>query len=219
VDTTREPETGQPVIVVSTDEQHPGVASWRLALPTLRGRTVVLREPAREDVAPLAALLGGDDTPRFGINEPLSNKVLSGFIDRVRQARFGGASFTYAITRLADGAVAGLLQVRQLDSTFETAECECLFERRQPGRGAFLEAARLAGSFAFGAVGARRLESRVALGDRHANSALRQLGAEQEAVLRQSMRRGSEYVDQALWALMKEDWRGGPASPLSVWIH
>jgi RimJ/RimL family protein N-acetyltransferase len=28
----------------------------------------------------------------------------------------------------------------------------------------------------------------------------------QEGVLRQSVRRGSEYVDQVLWSILKEDW-------------
>ena len=39
-----------------------------------------------------------------------------------------------------------------------------------------------------------------------ANGALRKLGAVQEGVLRQSARRGDEYVDQVLWSLFKEDW-------------
>ena len=39
-----------------------------------------------------------------------------------------------------------------------------------------------------------------------ANGALRKLGAVQEGVLRRSVRRGSEYCDQVLWSLLKEDW-------------
>jgi RimJ/RimL family protein N-acetyltransferase len=39
-----------------------------------------------------------------------------------------------------------------------------------------------------------------------ANGALRKLGAVQEGVLRRSVRRGGEYVDQVLWSLLKEDW-------------
>jgi len=219
VDTTREPEAGSAGTVATPDQPRPAVPSWRLALPFLGGRSVLLREPTREDVVSLAAIVGDDDAPRFGIIEPLSHGALTSFIDRACQARAGGASFTYAITMVSDGAVVGLLQVRQLDSSFETAECECLFGRRLRSRAAFREAARLVGSFAFETVGARRLESRVLAADRRANIALRQLGAVQEAVLRRSMRRGSEYVDQALWAVMKEDWCGDPPVPVSHWIH
>jgi len=70
----------------------------------------------------------------------------------------------------------------------------------------FLETARLVGSFAFGTVGVHRLESRVLLQNGRANGALRKLGAVQEGVLRESVRRGSTYLDQVLWSVLKEDW-------------
>ena len=38
------------------------------------------------------------------------------------------------------------------------------------------------------------------------NTALRKLGAVEEGVLRRSVRRNGEYVDQVLWSLLKEDW-------------
>jgi RimJ/RimL family protein N-acetyltransferase len=74
------------------------------------------------------------------------------------------------------------------------------------GSGVFLEAARLAGSLAFGVVGTHRLEARALLQNGRANGALRKLGAVQEGVLRRSVRRHDEYVDQVLWAVLKEDW-------------
>jgi ribosomal-protein-alanine N-acetyltransferase len=70
----------------------------------------------------------------------------------------------------------------------------------------FLEAARLVGSFAFGSVGAHRLEARVLLRNGRANGALRKLGAVQEGILRRSLRLGGEYLDQVLWSMLKEDW-------------
>ena len=74
------------------------------------------------------------------------------------------------------------------------------------GSGAFLEAARLAGSFAFGPVGVRRLEARVPLFNGRGNGALRKLGAVQEGVLRGSVASGGASLDQALWSILKEDW-------------
>ena len=74
------------------------------------------------------------------------------------------------------------------------------------GSGIFLEAARLVGSFAFGAIGTHRLEARVLLQNGRANGALRKLGAVQEGVLRRSVRRGGQYLDQVLWPVLKEDW-------------
>ena len=55
-------------------------------------------------------------------------------------------------------------------------------------------------------MGAHRLEARAALQNGRANGALRKLGAVQEGILRRSVRRGEDYVDQVLWSLLKEDW-------------
>jgi len=74
------------------------------------------------------------------------------------------------------------------------------------GTGVFVEVARLVGSFTFGTIGAHRLEARVPVQNGRGNGALRKLGAVQEGILRESARRGEEYVDQVLWSLLKEDW-------------
>ena len=65
---------------------------------------------------------------------------------------------------------------------------------------------RRVSSFAFGPVGTHRLEARVLLQNGRANGALRKLGAVQEGVLRRSVRRGTDYLDQVLWSVLKEDW-------------
>jgi len=77
-------------------------------------------------------------------------------------------------------AVVGLVQVRQLDPAFEAAEWEGTIVPSVRGTGIFVEAARLVGSFTFGAVGTHRLEARVLLQNGRANGALRKLGAVQE---------------------------------------
>jgi len=98
------------------------------------------------------------------------------------------------------------VHVRQLDAAFEAAEWECTLMPAVRGTGIFIDVARLVGSFAFGSVGVRRLEARTLLENGRANGALRKLGAVQEGILRRSVRRGTEYLDQVLWSLLKEDW-------------
>jgi RimJ/RimL family protein N-acetyltransferase len=93
-----------------------------------------------------------------------------------------------------------------MDPGFESAEWECTLAPAARGTGVFLEAIRLVGSFAFGQVGVRRLESRVLVKNGRANTALRKLGAVEEGILRRSARLNGEYVDQVLWSLLKEDW-------------
>ncbi len=127
-------------------------------------------------------------------------------LDRGQRERAAGTGFVYAVTIGATRAVVGLAQVRQLDLGFESAEWECTLAPSWRGTGIFIELARLLGSFTFGTVGAHRLEARVPLQNGRGNGALRKLGAVQEGILRQSVRRGDEYVDQVLWSILKEDW-------------
>jgi RimJ/RimL family protein N-acetyltransferase len=183
-----------------------GVAAWRNELPSLNGRVVSLREPVRQDLGPLADLLSIGDATRFGLDEPVSEVSVQELIERFGRERAGGIAFTYVITIAAARTVVGLVQVRQLDPSFEAAEWECTIKPASRGTGIFLEAARLVGSFAFGVVGTHRLEARVLLQHGRANGALRKLGAVQEGVLRRSVRRVDEYFDQVLWSLLKDDW-------------
>jgi RimJ/RimL family protein N-acetyltransferase len=182
------------------------LSDWRTALPTLSARLVTLREPTSQDVRALTDLLSVSDACRFGIDEPITPLSVQHFVDRLQRDRRTGYAFTYAITISTTRALAGVIQVRQLDPSFEGAEWECLLSPSWRGTGVFLEAARLAGSFAFAVVGAHRLEARVLLQNGRANGALRKLGAVQEGVLRRSVRRGAEYFDQVLWSVLKEDW-------------
>jgi RimJ/RimL family protein N-acetyltransferase len=191
---------------MSTDAASITSSDWRAGLPTLTSRLVTLREPAPSDLRPLMDLLSIGDASPFGIDEPVSEFAVQQFLERAEKERAAGVAITYIVTISSSRAVAGLAQVRQLDLSFESAEWECTLAPSWRGTGVFLEAARLLGSFAFGAVGAHRLEARVLLQNGRANGALRKLGAVQEGVLRQSIRRGDDYLDQVLWSVLKEDW-------------
>ena len=183
-----------------------GVSAWRNELPALTGRVVLLREPTAPDLGPLVDLLSLGDATRFGLDEPVSEVGVQELIERFARERAAGLALTYVITLATARTIVGLVQVRQLDPSFEAAEWECTIAPSSRGSGIFLEAARLVGSFAFGALGTHRMEARVLLQNGRANGALRKLGAVQEGVLRRSVRYGDEYFDQVLWSLLKEDW-------------
>jgi RimJ/RimL family protein N-acetyltransferase len=191
---------------------------WRTELPPLSGTLVALREPVASDRAALVDLLSLADATRFRLQGPLTESAVQHLIERAIGDRRAGSGFTYAIGIGTAGPAVGLLQVRQLDPLFDAAEWECTLAPSARGTGAFLEAARLAGSFAFASVGAHRLEARVPLQHGRANSALRKLGAVQEAILRRSLQRDGEYLDQILWSILKEDW-GELSVPAAARVH
>ena len=182
------------------------VQDWRQDLPVLTSRLVALREPAPDDLGALADVLSTADASHFGVDEPLTEDSVRAFIERVRRDRAAGISLTYAVVLVATRAIVGLVQVRQLDPSFEAAEWDMTLVPSVRGTGVFLDAARLAGSFVFSSLNTYRLESRVIVQHGRANGALRKIGAVQEGVLRRSVRRGGEYFDQALWSVLKDDW-------------
>jgi len=182
------------------------VPNWKAELPVLTARLVTLREPTPQDLGALVDLLSGADATRFGSDDSVTEVAVQQLIERAARERATGHSFTYAITTGTARTPVGLIQVRRLDPAFEVGEWECTVAPAARGTGVFVEAVRLAGSFAFDTVGARRLETRVLLQNGRGNTALRKLGAVQEGILRRSIRRNGEYVDQVLWSLLKEDW-------------
>jgi RimJ/RimL family protein N-acetyltransferase len=181
--------------------------SWKAELPVLHGRSVTLREPVSSDFGPLVDILSIADATRFGMDDDIpSDFGVQRLLERMLAERAAGISFSYVITFPSTRTIVGLMQVRQLDPSFEAAEWECTVSPSARGTGTFLESARLLGSFAFGTIGVHRLEARVLLQNGRANGALRKLGAVQEGVLRRSFRKGDEYFDRVLWSMLKEDW-------------
>jgi len=87
--------------------------------------------------------------------------------------------------------------------------------------GIFQEGAELVLRFAFETLGVHRLEARAALRNGRGNGALRKIGAVQEGVLRKSFLRNGEYLDQALYAIVEEDWRAAASAARwqSVVVH
>jgi RimJ/RimL family protein N-acetyltransferase len=194
--------------VIAATSILPSATNWRAELPLLASRLVLLREPTPRDSGDLLVLLSVDDATRFGIDDPVSAFGVRRLLERAVRERGVGISFTYVITLNGSRRIIGLIQARQLDPAFEGAEWECVILPSFRGRGAFLEAVRLVGSFAFGTVGCHRLEARVSIANGRGNGALRKLGAVQEGLLRRSLRHGGEDLDQVLWSVLKEDWGG-----------
>ena len=182
--------------------------AWRTELPVLMGSRVTLREPRSEDVASLSMLFRAGEAGLFGVDEPLNDFSVLQYIERALAERVAGRGFTYAVTLTTRRELVGLVQVRQLDLSFEAAEWTALLAPEVRGTGVFLEVARLAGSVAFDAVGVHRLEARVLLHNGRANGALRKLGAVQEGLLRRAHRQDGRYFDQVLWSILREDWDG-----------
>jgi RimJ/RimL family protein N-acetyltransferase len=195
----------------------PPPIAWRDALPTLVGERAVLRELASADAVTLAPILSAPEVARFVSPPPATAEQFSWFIEWSRRERSAGRYAAFAILPRGRSSPVGLLQVRQLDAAFQTAEWGFVLGSAFWGSGLFADAARLLLTFAFETLGIQRLEARAAVLNARGNAALRKLGASQEGLLRRSLvTADGRELDQVLWALLADEWRSVSARSFRV---
>ena len=180
---------------------------WRESLPVLVGRTVALREMKTTDAPSLFALLTTEEVARFISPPPSSVEGFERFIQWAARQRAVGSYVCFAVTLAESDTAIGIFQIRSTEPGFGTAEWGFALGSPFWGTGVFQEGAELVMEFAFETIGVHRLEARAAIRNSRGNGALRKMGATQEGILRKSFLRNGEYLDQALWTLLDEDWR------------
>jgi len=181
-------------------------SDWQAGLPTLCGRQVVLRELRASDAPSLFALLTTEEVARFISPPPNTVEGFERFIAWTIRQRTAGSYACFAVTLQGFDTAIGIFQVRQLDLTFRTAEWGFAIGSQFWGTGVFHEGASLVLDFAFETIGVHRLEARAAVLNGRGNGALQKLGAVQEAVLRKSFLHNGQFLDQALYTIIDEDW-------------
>jgi ribosomal-protein-alanine N-acetyltransferase len=188
----------RPQTVVQTD--------WRKGLPFLVGERVTLRELRRADAPSLLAMLAAEEVARFISPPPTTVEGFERFIDWTQRQRAGGTYACFAVVPDGMDSAIGIFQVRQLDPSFLTAEWGFALGSPFWGTGVFADAARLTIAFAFETLATHRLEARAAAQNGRGNGALQKIGAVREGVLRKSLLRSGQYLDQILWSIVREDW-------------
>jgi RimJ/RimL family protein N-acetyltransferase len=191
--------TIDPVIATITTD-------WRQGLPVLAGSQVTLRQLRASDAPSLCALLTTEEVSRFISPPPTTVDGFERFIAWTLRQRQAGTYACFAVTLDSTDTAIGIFQLRELESGFGTAEWGFAIGSAYWGSGVFQEGAELMVNFAFDVVGVHRLEARAAVKNGRGNGALRKMGAMQEGLLRKSFQKNGEYLDQALWTILKEDW-------------
>jgi ribosomal-protein-alanine N-acetyltransferase len=185
--------------------------NWRVALPVLVGECVTLRELKLSDAPALLKTLTTEEVARFVSEPPATVEAFERFITWTDRERAAGRYVCFAVVPAGLEVPVGIFQVRALEPDFSTGEWGFVLGSAFWGKGTFLDGAKLAVEFAFETLGITRLEARVAVMNGRGNGALAKLGAIREAVLRKSFLRRGEYLDQALWAILRHDWHQAKA--------
>jgi ribosomal-protein-alanine N-acetyltransferase len=193
---------GMPAVVTS---------DWRETLPVLASGRVRLRELQPSDAPSLLDFLTTEEVARFISPPPTSVEGFERFIAWTHAERRAGRYACFAVVPEGLETAIGIFQIRQLEPGFGTAEWGFAIGSPFWGTGVFMDAAKATVEFAFETIGVTRLEARAAVLNGRGNGALAKVGAVREAVLRKSFLRRGEYLDQALWSIIREDWRQSKA--------
>jgi ribosomal-protein-alanine N-acetyltransferase len=192
-------------------------SDWKTTLPVLLGSRVALRELRLADAPALLSVLTTEEVTRFISPPPTTVEGFERFITWANAQRAAGTYICFAVVPHGSETAIGIIQVRQLDPGFGTAEWGFAIGQAFWGTGLFVQAAELVLAFAFETVGVHRLEARAAVMNGRGTGALQKLGAHRDAVLRKSFSRNGCALDQALWSILEEDWRTAKWSAKAVW--
>jgi len=196
-------------------------SGWQNGLPLLRGELVTLRELRASDAPSLCALLTTEEVARFVSPPPTTVEGFERFISWTLRQRVAGSYVCYAVTLRGFDTAIGVIQVRQLEQSFQIAEWGFIVGSPFWGTGVFQESAELVLGFAFETLGVHRLEARAAIPNGRGNGALLKVGAVMECLLRKSFQKNGEYLDQALYSILASDRRNVSAAVTtpSVRVH
>jgi RimJ/RimL family protein N-acetyltransferase len=175
------------------------VPDWRKQLPVLHTAGATLRQLRPSDATSLMALLTTADVTA-------SVEGFARFIAWTLHEQACGRYICFGIVPDGCDDAVGIIQVRQLEPGFGTAEWGFAIGREYWGTGLFHMTGLAVMQFVFDEVGVHRLEARAAVANGRGNAALRKLGAISEGLLRKSFLRNGEYIDQVLWAIVADDW-------------
>ena len=196
--------TNLQAVIARTDTT---TSDWKQALPVLTGSMVTLRELRLSDATSLLAMLSSEEVARFISPPPTTVEGFERFIAWTHRERAAGSYACFAVVPHGMDTAIGIFQVRQLEPGFGTAEWGFAIGSAFWGTGMFMDGARMVIDFAFDTIQTHRLEARAAILNGRGNGALRKIGAMQEGILRKSFLRNGEYLDQALWTILDEDWK------------
>lgn len=181
-------------------------------LPTLTAQRVKLRWVTERDIESLFAVFSNPTVMRYWSHAPMAEigqvkALLADIHECFRSQRL----FQWGVTRIEDDRVIGTCTLFAINSEHGRAEIGYALGHEHWGHGYMHEALTALLDFAFGTLGLRRLEADVDPRNESSLRALERLGFRREGLLRERWNVQGELQDAVLLALLKRDWRSGPA--------
>jgi RimJ/RimL family protein N-acetyltransferase len=182
------------------------MADW-LFCETTRLR---LRRFEERDAPALAAYRSDPEVARFQSWSALDEEAARTFIADARLLPPGlpGQGYQVAVALREGDTLIGDCFFRLVDYDPRQAEIGYSFARARQGQGYASEAVRALLGRAFGVLGLHRVIAYVVAPNLRSVALLERVGLRREGHLRRSFEVGGEWLDEYLYAILAEEWRG-----------
>ena len=176
----------------------------------LRGPTLTLRPPTRDDVPALFALGSDPEVTRWFSWGPYENeREPAEYVRRARQRSERGDQLDLLVVHHEDGPI-GVTGLSEWSVRDRRAVVGTWFGRRWWGTGVNAQSKALVAHLAFGVYGLQRLGAYADVQHLRSQRALEGLGFTREGILRGYHRHGDVQKDVVLHSLLRADWERDP---------
>ena len=175
-------------------------------LPSLETQDLLLRRPRMKDAADIYAYASDANVARYVLWEPhrTVSETRSCLRDLIRRARAGYPS-SWVITEKSSGKVIGTIGFIWYSAENSSAEVGYSLSATYWNHGYATQALRAIVKEAFASLPLNRLEAQHDLRNPASGRVMQKCGFRQEGILRSRIFNKGEYVDVALYAILKSD--------------
>ena len=176
-------------------------------LPVLETEDLILRKPERRDAKDIFRYASDGDVARYVLWDPhRSLSETRRFVRDLRERIRAGCPSSWVVTLRETGTVIGTIGFVWYSSENRSAELGYSFARAYWNKGYATQALRAVVGSVFGSIPVNRLEAQHDVRNPASGRVMQKCGFLQEGILRSRIVNKGEFVDVALYALLRADW-------------
>ena len=176
-------------------------------LPVLETEDLVLRKPRMKDAGDIFRYASDEEVARYVLWDPhRSVGETRSFIHDLRSRIRAGFPSSWAVELRGSGKVIGTIGFVWYSPENRSAELGYSFSREYWNHGYATQALSAVIDCLFRSVPVNRLEAQHDVRNPASGRVMQKCGLVQEGVLRNRIVNKGEYVDTALWSILRSDW-------------
>ena len=182
-------------------------AAFFYRLPTLETEDLILRKPAMKDAEDIFRYASDPEVARYVLWEPhRSLSETRSFVRYLRSRIRAGCPSSWVVVLKETGTVIGTIGFIWYSSENRSAELGYSFSREHWNRGYATQALKAVIASVFRSLPVNRLEAQHDVRNPASGRVMEKCGLRQEGILRDRIMNKGEYVDVALYAILRSEW-------------